>query len=295
MRIIVSVDDYGLTEGITDTILEAVDAGFVSSVSVIANGDAFAHAIAEYSKRGCFRLSVRLNLVEGPSVAPRSEVSLLLGKDGQFKYSFVSLVLRYLFSSRTTKEILRRQVARECAAQIEKVRQAAGEGIDIGIDGHQHTHMIPFVFDAILSLGARYRFSRMRIPREPFFAVSLKNYANGNILKHFLLNILSRRNKKRLLNIPVSDWFIGVLETGDATIAGITHALGSIAARRETGAKTTVEVLLHPGEARADKKDEWRGRRSFLAHYYAAGRSRERAILASPDFKKVVELFGTLV
>jgi len=47
VRIIVSADDFGLSDGITTTILDAVDHGIVTSVSIIRNGYGFDRALRE--------------------------------------------------------------------------------------------------------------------------------------------------------------------------------------------------------------------------------------------------------
>jgi predicted glycoside hydrolase/deacetylase ChbG (UPF0249 family) len=93
LRIIVSADDYGLSEGITTNILDAVDHGAVSNVSIIANGTGFEHAIREYRKRRGLSLTVHLNLMEGRSLCQIDQLPDLVDEQGVFRHSFQSLYL----------------------------------------------------------------------------------------------------------------------------------------------------------------------------------------------------------
>src|SRR3989344_3721426 len=62
----VCADDFGLSRGITDSILQTVDEGPVTQVSVIPNGEAVEYALAEYRRRSDrLALAVHVNLTEG--------------------------------------------------------------------------------------------------------------------------------------------------------------------------------------------------------------------------------------
>jgi predicted glycoside hydrolase/deacetylase ChbG (UPF0249 family) len=103
LRIIVSADDYGLSEGITTNILDAVDHGAVSSVSIIANGTGFEHAIREYRKRRGLSLTVHLNLMEGRPIFPTDQLPDLVDERGAFRHSFQSLYLLHLRADRARR------------------------------------------------------------------------------------------------------------------------------------------------------------------------------------------------
>src|SRR6266478_1691110 len=83
LNVILSADDIGLTESITDGIAGCVQKGTVSSVSVVANGYAFEHAIRKIRDiRPCL-VSVHLNTVECAPLADPRDIPDLLDPRGQ--------------------------------------------------------------------------------------------------------------------------------------------------------------------------------------------------------------------
>lgn len=273
-------DDYGLSKGITDAILACIDEGIIDSLSIIPNGHAFDYAIAEWKKRPHVRLAVHLNLAEGTPMDSRISSGHLVNAKGRFFHSFFTLWLRYLCAFPRTKAMMRQQVRDECAAQLRAVAHALGRDARIYVDSHQHFHMIPFVFEALLSLREKLPIRYVRIPEEPFFFVwngprSLKNYAGPNLVKHWLINFLicTLRYKTRLRNkgIEYCTHFIGVLFTGNMNAKVLAHML-----RKTKGGAGVVEYLFHPGKAARGETHLWDDYPKLRRYYYAEGRDRER-------------------
>src|ERR1700691_3545556 len=73
-RLIVNADDFGLAESVNDGIIAANDFGILTSASLLANGSAFAHAIASSLHFPGLSLRVHLNLSSG---APASDAALV--------------------------------------------------------------------------------------------------------------------------------------------------------------------------------------------------------------------------
>lgn len=294
MRILVSADDFGLSEGITTNILDAVDHGSVTSVSVIANGNGFEHAICEYRKRRGFYLTVHLNLMEGRPLCPADELPDLVDERGYFRHSFQSLYLLHLRSGNAQREALCRQVRAEFRAQLDRVADCTDSRSGLRADSHLHVHMIPFVFDVLMDLHRAFRFEYVRCLHEPFFLTfdgrgSLGNYAGLNIAKHLILNTFARRALPRLRSrgIPHCRHFIGVLFTGNMRTAAVQSALARLESRCEAG--EVVEILFHPGGAAPGEEWLWNEKPSFQRVYYSDWRTRERSTLKSPDFRALVE------
>ncbi len=294
MQFIVSADDLGLTRAITDGILAACDQGCLSSTSVIAGGDAFDYAIEQWRRRPGLLLSAHINLMEGRPLAPPGEVPLLLGTDGQMALSFVALLGLSLRLRGAEREKLRLQIRTELDAQIRRVADAAGPGWRPRIDGHQHYHMIPIVFEALLELHERWNFSYMRTLEEPLFVVpqlrrALPNYLGANLAKHAVLRPLARRAKRELLRrgIPHCCWFVGLLFSGNMTIEPVRAAIAHLA-RRDRGERQrgdVVEFLLHPGRAADHEAARWDGRAELRDYYLSPWRDAERATLCSAEFR----------
>lgn len=121
-EIIVTADDFGLTRGITDTILECVDGGALTRVSILPNGLAVDYALSEWQKRsGSVSLSVHLNLTEGKALLPAQNLPHLVDKEGNFLHSPFSLLMKTFVSLPSGRRTLLKEVRDELIAQIEYI------------------------------------------------------------------------------------------------------------------------------------------------------------------------------
>src|SRR5437660_9999386 len=68
-RLVVNADDFGLSPGVNDGILEAHAAGVVSSVSVLVNAPGWEHAVAALRGTGSLGVGLHLNLTAGEPVS----------------------------------------------------------------------------------------------------------------------------------------------------------------------------------------------------------------------------------
>jgi predicted glycoside hydrolase/deacetylase ChbG (UPF0249 family) len=91
-KLIVTADDFGLTEKINQGILEAHRRGIVTSASLMANGSAFDDAVARLKEAPRLGIGAHLNLTEGASLSRPSLVSSLVDRDGQMKTSPIALM-----------------------------------------------------------------------------------------------------------------------------------------------------------------------------------------------------------
>src|SRR3989344_7238878 len=138
--ITITADDFGLTRGVTDTILETVDKGPVTHVSLIPNGEAVDYAIEEYKKRSeHLTLTAHFNLTEGQALSPVSDVSFLVDSVGNFKYGVIGLWIAYLTAGSKVRSHFREQVRLEIISQLVRIREASGL-IEITVNSHQHVH-----------------------------------------------------------------------------------------------------------------------------------------------------------
>ncbi len=256
LTILLNADDFGLTEGISRSILEAHDEGMLTGVSVLANGHFFDEAVAEARRRPDLRLSVHLNLVEG----------MALSHPGPLRHSFLSL-----WRAKTVPD----KVRTELAAQVRRVADAIGRAPD-GLNGHRHAHMIPGVFECVLDLAEELSIPYVRLPedRGPW-------RPGPGWIKRLVLNRLARRNRPLLQGRKVStcDAFLGVLHTGRMTTEAVRVGLRGI----ESG--STVEILFHPGGAVPGDEELLRYRR----FYFDPARRRELEELKSGALKGLLE------
>ena len=299
-KIIVHADDFGISRGGTEKILEGCDAKILSSISIVPNGLAFEYAIQEFKKRPHLRLSVHLNLLEGYSISRADEISHIVDEKGRFYHSFLGLWMKYSWSNSSGKDILKQQVKKEMGAQIQKVIDCLGSDLAINVDSHNHYHIIPFVFEALLELVKEFDITYIRIPEEKYFWClsgwrSVGRYISSNVIKHHLLNMLSRGYKKRLVQLSISypEYFIGVLFSGHMSGKAVSAALGSLSGDVARGG--IVEILFHPGRAGRHELIEWTPQKRFNDYYCSPSRDQEFHELTNPAFKHLIENFTNII
>ena len=293
MKLLVHADDFGISRSVTEDIMECFD-GPLNSTSIIVNGYDFDNAISQFKKLDNKRLSIHINLIEGKPVAAVSQVPMLVGKDGLFHYSFLGLLKDYYLGSRKKKINLTKQLKLEVCAQLDKLKESMPADTPISIDSHQHFHMIPFLFKILVQLSADYNISYIRVPKEKIFFCfkkeMIKNYFGPNIIKHLLLNYLSRVCLPYLkgTKIEFPNYFVGVLLTGNMSNIAIRSALSSINCKQGD----IVELLLHPGGASHEEAVIWKNYPQLNKYYLSNSRNHEKNILLSDDFLIICKEFN---
>lgn len=158
-RVVINADDLGFAPGVNRGIVEAFEAGTLSSASMMVNTPAFGDASALVHDRArLLDVGLHFNLLTGSplSVAP----TLCDPRTGTF-FPLGTLAQRAL-AGRVSAE----DVRRECDAQLGALRD---EGIAIThLDSHRHTHALPGILPAVL---ASARAAGVRIVRRPLDAI----------------------------------------------------------------------------------------------------------------------------
>jgi len=288
-RIIISADDFGISKGITCSILSCCDRGVVNNVSLVPNGYAYDFALEEYKKRPGLGLSVHLNLLEGRPLCAPGQVPLLVDSSGLFNRSFSGLFLSYFTLTKEMQDMLRQQVRLEIRAQINKVAESLGSAENLCINSHRYLHMIPFIFSVVSELRTETGFSRIRVPVEPFFFSwgglrTFQNYLGSNMIKHVLINALSRRLHADS-SVPYCTYTVGLFGAGRMAETAIQSALLRI---QNINADASVEIIFHPGRALSDESTIWAEEKICGDFYYSDYRAAEQEILMSPSFKEMV-------
>lgn len=270
-------DDYGISDKCNNRIEECLMHGVLNKVSVLPNGD-----IADFKQRLlCYgaKLSLHLNLVEGYPLSDPKEISLLVSKKGAFRYSFVGL---FFLSLSNKRKQLQKQLYKELQKQVSFWREAMGEAIPISIDSHQHTHMIPLVFQTLMQVlrdnGAVVEC--VRIPAEPLLPYLLSpslytSYTLSGVIKQWLLKILAWTNRGELKksNFDVT-YFMGVMFSGRVTEEKIKKVLPRYMKLAKKHNKN-IEIGLHPGYLECDEELMAGCRPGFKAFYESQWRKRE--------------------
>ena len=277
---IVHADDCGLSQGITDAIIGCYDHGWLRRTSVVVNGAGWTHAVSELRRRPGLLVALHLNLFEGEPLSSAADVDLLVDRRGRFNRGFAALWMTGLRGSTAVR--LRRQLRLELGRQLERFLDGLPDRGAIAVDGHVHYHVIPVVFDVLMELCAQYPIRSVRLPREPLYWPRRRAPRPPfvNVAKNIVLSALSGRAAPVLTQrqLASADAFIGVLGTGAMTLE---HVQGGLDHLQSLGFSGTVEILFHPGRARADEEALWADRPELLRFYRSAHRDREAELLCS--------------
>jgi chitin disaccharide deacetylase len=142
-QLIVTADDFNLSEGVSQGILEAHHHGIVTETSVMVNLGDLQCAAAMLAAAPRLGVGLHLNITRGCPVAPPGAVAGLLGQDGQF-----------LGSPQALPTQLRSTVVRtEFQAQLDIFVQAFRR-LPQHLDTHHHVHQHPVVLEVLLDLAA---------------------------------------------------------------------------------------------------------------------------------------------
>jgi predicted glycoside hydrolase/deacetylase ChbG (UPF0249 family)/putative flippase GtrA len=280
-------DDFGFSRAANKSILSGIRSGSLHGVSVLANGLDVEFALRELSNSGLpVFVRLHINLTEGKSLLSREHVPLLTKLNGEFKYTPIRLLLAFLLTFGKRKRALMRQAADEVRAQRARLR-SLGYVAALGVDGHQHVHMIPSVAKIVQQLHLEEEWDSVRVPKEVFFLPEKGTELHLlDVLRHTGLNILSFWNRKHFRSIPASsEAFIGSLITGRMYGHNIRRALCELS---RTNVKV-VECATHPGVNESQEVGAWSGDLVWHSH---ENRYKELGFILGPEYQKVMKEFG---
>lgn len=142
-QLIVTADDFNLSDGVSRGILEAHQHGIVTETSVMVNLGDLRQAVTMLAAAPRLGVGLHLNITRGCPVAPPDAVAGLLGRDGQFLGAPPALPAQLPSAA----------VQAEFHAQIEAFMQAFGRPPQ-HLDTHHHVHQHPVVLEVLLDLAA---------------------------------------------------------------------------------------------------------------------------------------------
>ncbi|MFZ1987935.1 MAG: ChbG/HpnK family deacetylase [Minisyncoccia bacterium] len=285
-QVTVTADDFGLSRGITESIACLFSVTPLSKVSVVANGSYFTQAVELLEKNPTIAIAVHLNLTEGKPVSSQENVASLVDAHGDFRHSSTSFFLKSLFYWGPMRKKLARQIRTEIEAQVTRV-ESIFPSRSLSINGHEHIHLAPLIRDEIIAVCAG-RVAEFRLIQEPFpqplGAIRNRHLWGPNLIKHMLLNAVSRRAQSLVKRAGFSapDAFVGVFQTGAVTFSGLTALMRGLPDTAES-----IEVLFHPGHALPGDVPELRPR--TLSWHYARTRIQEADLLKSAAFRTFID------
>ena len=235
-QLIVNADDLGADQARNAGIFEAIDAGIVTSVSLIANAQATNDAISKLLSIESRAISIgfHFNISEG---APLSKgLKRLVAADG----NFLGKKAAHQLLSRTGDEELEDEIRLEFGAQASALLNA-GLALD-HMDGHQHVHLFP---------GAlRVALEETKNRGIPWFRIPLEHPNPSWMLQPELLQETNTFNKHaeyalahaRSCGLRATDHFRGLYYKGNLPADNWPGFLAAIP-------EGLTELMVHPGRA----------------------------------------------
>jgi chitin disaccharide deacetylase len=219
LRLIVNADDFGFTPDVNEGIVEAHREGILTATTLMANGNAFDHAVALARATPSLDVGCHLVLVQGRSVAdPSRELP-----------ATVTELAKALFQRKLP-------VYEELLAQVRKIVRA---GIrPTHLDTHKHTHLLPPVLDAVARLAREFRIPWVRRPFD--FGID----GGARITKSAIavgMRVTRPGFARTLAQLRTTDHFAGFQITG-------TLKESNLIATLERLPDGLTEFMCHPGK-----------------------------------------------
>ncbi|MBN9563379.1 MAG: hopanoid biosynthesis-associated protein HpnK [Alphaproteobacteria bacterium] len=275
-RVIITADDFGLSEAVNEAVERAHRDGVLTSASLMVGAPAAGDAVRRARALPSLRVGLHLVVIEGPAVLPWAEIPGLLrsgaplpqpsvcssqpeptrggsfpsppplvggGREEgslraqvKFPSDQLALGLRYAFHPP-----VRRQLAAEIRAQFAAFA-ATGLPLDHA-NAHKHMHLHPTVGRLMIEIGREYGLQALRVPAEPphVLAKCGRRARPGEYALHRWTALLRRRAQRS--GMAVNDHAFGIAWSGHMT----TEKLLRLAAHLPDGVN---EIYFHPASRR---------------------------------------------
>ncbi len=268
-RLIVTGDDFGLSEPINEAIERAHKEGILTAASLMVGAPAAADAIERARRLPSLKVGLHLVVVRGIAVLPRDEIRAIVDPDGMLARDLFHAGVRFFFSRES-----RAQLEAEVRAQFERYRQS---GLDLDhVDVHNHMHHHPTVFSTILRVGLEYGMRAIRIPHEPFlpsWRAAGDRFATRLAWSVFLYPWRAfMRARARRAGLLMNDAIFGMTDSGHMTADRLLRLIPELP-------DGVSEIHFHPAVARWEEGDP-------LTHGY----EREAELAALTDARVALTL-----
>lgn len=234
-KLIINADDFGLHETVNLGIIQGHTAGFVTSTTIMANGNAFNHAVELGVANQKLGIGVHLTLVGAKPVCAPDQVQSLVDIEGNLPSQYPQFLLKYIKG-----QISLADINRELRAQVQKV---VDTGIQIThLDSHQHMHIVPGIINITMDIAKDFGIKAIRTPAEPYFfqggypSTPMRFIARGGLT--LLSQLAARKIKNYGLVMP--EHFFGML-------AGCNMREEYLLTIIENLPDGVSEIMMHPG------------------------------------------------
>ena len=144
MKVLFNADDFGLTKGVTDGIIQSHTTGVVQSTTLMMNGLATEYAVEKAKMHPSLHVGIHLVLTFGSPL--RKDVRSLVTEEGEFRYTNA-------FKEMDPPNL--EEVEKEWRAQLDAF---LATGLPLHhIDSHHHVHGWEVLKDLVVRLAQEYQ------------------------------------------------------------------------------------------------------------------------------------------
>lgn len=236
--VVFNADDFGASDATNAAILRAHREGALTTTSLMVNEPAAASATALAREAPALGVGLHVVLSDGRAALPHARIPHLADPSGRFRADPARAGIAAFFSRSA-----RREVAAEVAEQFARFDAAS---LPLShVDGHQHLHLHPVIWDAVVAECAARAVRVVRIPCEEFLPAGHARVA-GRRAEWLFFRALRGRCRRSLARhgLREMDRVYGHLETGQMTEEYVVGLLGRLRGQ-------TNEVYFHPGTPHA--------------------------------------------
>ncbi|HUQ49144.1 MAG TPA: ChbG/HpnK family deacetylase [Terriglobales bacterium] len=268
-RLIINADDFGLTPGVNQSIIECHGAGTVTSATLMASSSAYDDAVAKAKLHPSLRVGCHVTLVDSTPLLPTLQVSTLLAPRQQdFRQGIAGFAATALCNKLSPD-----QITAEATAQFRKIQNS---GIELThFDTHKHTHMFPKVIKALLQAAKDCGIRAVRNPFVPLKALIFANFVRRPRLwvRYSQVRALRRFEEsfhREVISagLQTTQGTFGIIATGFLDHRLFNAIIGSIP-------PGDWELVCHPGYNDADL--------GKVSTRLRASRAEELKVLTSPE------------
>jgi len=229
--LIVSADDFGLTNALNEGIAKACIDGIVTCVNIMPSGDAFKNALALLKETGINEIGAHLSLTQTRPLIEHDKISTLVTHSGNFHHDYKTFFLKFI-----SGRINLAQAYLELKRQMEIIN-VSGLRI-VNLSSHENIHMAPSILNIFIRLAKEFKVPAIRFPHgDKSFS-----YGINTIYKNMVMSFFEKRMRKilRASDIISPDHFRGFFDSGKMN----EDTMLQIAESLEEG---TTELICHPG------------------------------------------------
>lgn len=225
IRMIVNADDFGYFDEVSRGILHCAEAGVVTATGVMANGPAFEKWVGRLHALPAVSVGVHLNATLGRPLTAEMRAELPSPrKEFPSKGALAAMLLRGRVAVST--------VIHEWRAQIEHCARA---GLKLRfLNSHEHIHVFPSLFRAVLGLANEFGISHVRSPR-PEWGPS---WSAAGVFRSAVFAAVRPMAPRQRLPIPA---LIGLSNSGRLDMRYFRWRFAKLQRHR------TYELMCHPG------------------------------------------------